>query len=140
MRINVEDYLNGRDAVYPEECTAEVRANAEKTVALANRLLATLEADGIPLEVHPVNRTVISSGWRPYQLNRQIKNAAVRSKHMTGEAIDIYDPDGLIDEHLLAHPEPLVALGIFCEHPSATKGWSHWQIVPPKSGNRFFYP
>jgi hypothetical protein len=140
MRITLDHYLMGREKVYPEDLTAEVRENAEKTVALTNALLAVLQTEGIPLEAHPTTTSIVSSGWRPPLINRQIKNAAVRSKHMTGEAIDLYDPDGLIDEYLLTRPEPLVALGLYQEHPSATKGWAHIQIVPPKSGNRVFYP
>ena len=139
-RINLADYLNDRDRIYPEELTPEVKANAEKTVALVNGLLAVLETAGIPLEIHPVNRTVISSGWRPHQINRQVKGAAVRSKHITGEAIDLYDPEGAIDDYLIDNPEPLVALGLYQEHPSATKGWAHIQIIPPRSGKRVFYP
>jgi hypothetical protein len=140
MRITLEHYLMDREKVYPDELTPEIRKNAETTVSLVNALLAVLETEGVPLEAHPVSQSLVSSGWRPPQINRQVKNAAVRSKHMTGEAIDLYDPDGLIDEYLLARPEPLVALGLYQEHPSATKGWAHVQIVPPKSGRRIFYP
>lgn len=140
MRITLEAYLNGREKLYPSELTPEIRSNAEQTVSLINALLAVLEAEGIPLEEHPVNKSIISSGWRPPQVNGQVKGAAVKSKHMTGQACDLYDPDGLIDEYLLEHPEPMVALGLYLEHPSATKNWSHLQTVPPKSGRRVFYP
>ena len=140
MRICLADYTMDREKVYGKEFTEEIKSNAEKTVALTNALLNVLETAGIPLEAHPVNRSVVASGWRPPQINRQVPNAALRSKHMTAQAIDLYDPDGLIDEYLLAHPEPLHALGLYQEHPSATKGWAHVQIVPPKSGRRVFYP
>jgi len=140
MRITLENYLAGRDSVYFHDFTPEIKANAEKTVLLTNALLAVLETEKIPLEAHPNTLSIVSSGWRPPQINSQVKGAAVRSKHMTGEAIDLYDPDGLIDEYLLTHPEPMIALGLYLEHPSATKGWAHVQIIPPKSGNRVFYP
>ena len=140
MRITLENYLMGRDSVYFHDFTPEIKANAEKTVLLVNALLAVLETEGIPLEAHPNTLSIVSSGWRPPQINNQVKGAAVRSKHMTGEACDLYDPDGLIDSYLLEHPEPLIALGLYVEHPSCTKNWSHVQVVPPKSNNRFFYP
>jgi hypothetical protein len=141
MRITLEQYLNGRDELYPNELTPEIRKNAEVTVKLVNALLAVLETEGIPLEAHPQTKSLVSSGWRPPQINSQVKGAAVRSKHMTGEACDLYDPEGAIDDYLIDHPEPLVALGLYQEHPSATaRGWCHLQIVPPRSGRRVFYP
>lgn len=140
MRITVEDYLMGRDSLYPDECTDEIRRNAEITVGKVNSLLAVLEAEGVGLDIHPQNQTVIASGWRPPQINRQVKGAAVRSKHMTAEACDLYDPDGEIDDYLMDHPQVLLPLGLYLEHPSATKGWAHVQIVPPRSLKRVFYP
>lgn len=142
MRISLEDYLMGRDVIYPHECTPEILANAAKTVEVANSLLAALEAEGVEIAIHPQTKTVISSGWRPPQINGQVKNAAPRSKHMTGEAVDIYDPEGEIDDYLMseAGQRMLIALRLFLEHPSATKSWSHWQTVAPKSGRRVFFP
>lgn len=142
MRITLEDYLMGRGEMYPEELTDEIRGNAEKTVALVNALLAVIETEGVPLEANPKTGSLVSSGWRPPQINGQTKNAAVRSKHMTGEACDLYDPEGAIDDFLMteAGQNALTALGCYIEHPSATKGWSHCQIIPPRSGRRVFYP
>lgn len=140
MRITLTDYLMGRDALYPNELTPQIKENADKTVTLTNALLAVLAAENVPLEKHPQTQTVIASGWRPPQINGQVKGAAVRSKHMTGEAIDLYDPEGAIDDYLMDHPQVLLSLGLYLEHPSATKNWSHVQIVPPRSHNRVFYP
>ena len=142
MRITVADYWMGRDALYPEDCTLEVKANAEKTVQLVNSLLAVMEAEGMKFEAHPVSQSLVSSGWRPPQINRQVKGAAPKSKHMTGEAVDLYDPEGEIDNFLMSGHglRVLSSLGLYIEHPSATKSWSHIQIVPPRSGARVFYP
>lgn len=140
MRVTLTDYLMGREELYPAELTPEIKANAEKTVSLVNALLAVLQAENVPLEKHPQTQSVIASGWRPPQINGQVKGAAVRSKHMTGEACDLYDPEGAIDDYLIDHPEPLIALGLYLEHPSATKNWSHVQIIPPRSGKRVFHP
>jgi hypothetical protein len=61
---------------------------------------------------------------------------------MTGEAIDLYDPDGDLDEWLMSEKGRgiLEALGLWMEHPASTKSWSHLQTIPPRSGNRVFYP
>jgi hypothetical protein len=57
-------------------------------------------------------------------------------------AVDIYDPDGDLDDWLMqpAGQQALVRLGLWLEHPAATRTWSHLQIVPPRSNNRVFYP
>lgn len=142
MRVSVVDYLMGRDAIYPSEITDEIKKNVEETVSKANSLLAALEAQGVSLEEHPRTKSIVSSGWRPPQINGQIKTAAPKSKHMTGQAIDLYDPEGEIDEYLMSEPgqRMLLAVGLWMEHPSATKGWTHWQTLPPRSGRRIFYP
>lgn len=140
MRISVSDYFMGRDAIYFGDLTDEIKANAARTVEKVNSLLAVLEAEHVPLELHPKNGSIVASGWRPPIVNAQTKGAAVRSRHMTCEACDLYDPDGLIDDYLMDHQQALVALGLYLEHPLATKNWSHVQIVPPKSLKRVFMP
>jgi len=139
VRITLEDYLMGRDSIYPEELTFEVRANAEDTVTKVNSLLAVLEAENVPLETNKQG-SIINSGWRPPQINGQVKNAAPKSKHMTAQACDLYDPEGILDEWCLENPNSLAAIGLWQEYPSATKGWLHIQVVPPRSGKRVFYP
>lgn len=130
----------GRQEIYPQEYTLGVKANAELMVDALNELVKRMEQDGVPLEEHPQTKTIISSGWRPRQINAQVKGAAVRSKHMTGQACDLYDPEGAIDDWLMDNQQALIELRLFLEHPSATKGWAHLQIVPPGSQKRVFYP
>jgi len=95
---------------------------------------------GVYLDPDPVTGTLVSSGWRPPAVNANTKGAARRSKHMTCEAVDVNDDNGELDEWCMSNLDYLEEVGIWMEHPSATKGWSHFQIVPPKSGNRIFYP
>lgn len=133
--ITLTDYWAGRDRQYPEELTDDIKENAAQIVARANLLITAYREDTGDSDPH-----VVTSGWRPPQVNKGIANAAPRSKHMTGQAIDLSDPEGQLDEWCMEHPEILEQLGLYQEHPSATKGWLHVQCVPPKSGRRVFYP
>lgn len=140
--ITVDDYFMGRREQYPLALTPDIERNAARTVGIVNALLAKAMAAGVHAVMHPKTRSPVSSGWRPPVLNAATAGAAVNSKHMTGQAVDLYDPDGDIDEWL-STSEGLAALaevGLWIEHPSATKGWAHLQTVPPRSGRRVFYP
>lgn len=138
--ITLSDYLMGREKLYPQEYNIGIKANAELTVDAVNNLLARLEASGVALEANPQTGTIVSSGWRPPQINGQTKGAAVRSKHMTGQACDLYDPVGVIDDWLMDNLPADRSLELWMEHPSATKGWAHVQIIPPASQKVVFYP
>lgn len=127
--ITGDDYFNGRDVAYGADMTSDIRLLSEITVARANALLNRFG-----------EQRRVNSGWRPPAINAATTGAAVNSKHMTGQAIDLADPEGDLDEWCLAHLEILEAIGLWQEHPASTKGWCHVQIVPPKSGNRVFYP
>lgn len=139
--ITLDEYWMGRDKTHKSDLTHVIIANATRTVAAANKLLAIIaQSWDVDLDIHPVNKSLVSSGWRPPAINAGVPGAAVRSKHMTGDAVDIYDPDGDIDEWCLDNLKHLESCGIWLEHPAATKGWSHWQTIPPRSKNRVFYP
>lgn len=140
MIVTLSDYLMGRDQLYPQEFNYGIKANAELMVAAVNVLLERMEKSGVPLEKNPKTGSIVSSGWRPPQVNGQVKGAAVRSKHMTGQAVDLYDPEGAIDDWLMNHLPNMPELGLFAEHASATKGWAHVQIIPPASKRPIFYP
>lgn len=64
----------------------------------------------------------------------------MKSKHLSGEAVDFSDPKQELQKWILANVKILEDAGIYCEDFSATKNWVHCQIVPPKSGKRFFLP
>jgi hypothetical protein len=64
----------------------------------------------------------------------------MQSKHLYGQAVDISDPTGALDTWCQNNVVLLEQVGLWLEHPDYTKGWTHFQIVPPKSGNRFFKP
>lgn len=133
--ISISDYFQGRDTVHASALTDDIRHNAIKTTEAANRLIAIYQQQTGDNETRTVN-----SGWRPPAVNANIPGAAPRSKHMTGQAIDISDPEGDLDDWCMDNLKVLERLGLWLEHPAATKGWCHVQTLPPKSERRVFYP
>jgi hypothetical protein len=87
---------------------------------------------------------IITSGLRSDEkqaaLIAQGKSKAVGSKHLAGAACDVLDKDGSLGAWCLENPDILRRIGLWCEHPEYTPGWVHFQIMAPKSGNRFFIP
>lgn len=139
--ITLHDYWLGRDITHSLQLGTDLRRNAARTVDAANALLVLAKAAGVTLEQSPRTGTIVTSGWRPADINAATPGAAVRSLHMTCEAIDLYDPDGDLDEWLLASADTVLRdLALWLEHPAATKGWAHVQTKPPRSGRRVFYP
>lgn len=62
----------------------------------------------------------------------------MQSKHLYGQAVDIFDPGLKITEWLKSNTEILEDAELWCEEGNAN--WVHFQILPPKSGNRWFLP
>lgn len=140
--LTLQQYWNGYDKRYPNELTTRINAEAAETVRVLNQLAVALQKAGIRLEVSPKTGSILTSGWRPEQVNSTTPGAAVRSLHILALAADLYDPEGELDEFLLSDKGQaiLVSLDLWLEHPSATKGWCHVQRKPPRSGRRVFYP
>lgn len=136
--VTLEDYWMGRHETHKAELTPELIRNAAQLVRRVNMLISMMH--DVDFEVHPVTHSLVSSGWRPAAINASIPNAAPKSRHMSAQAIDLYDPDGDIDGWCIDHLDLLGEVGLWLEHPSATKSWSHLQSVPPKSGRRMFFP
>ena len=122
--ITVEQFLMGRK----EGLTADLLSNAQETVEKVNQLL----------DYFGFNRKV-TSGYRPASVNASV-GGAKKSNHMLCKACDLEDTDGKLDNWCMSNQDKLAQVGLWLEHPSATKGWCHVQTVAPKSGNRVFYP
>lgn len=134
-------YYRGRDQTHANELTPELRANALSLLGRVNTLLGKMAACGVQVESAPHGWAgPVTSGWRPANVNKTIPGAAVRSNHMRCLAIDLFDPEGALDDWCMDNLDVLMNLGLHLEHPSATKGWCHLQAVPPRSGKRVFYP
>lgn len=133
--LSLESYWMGRDVSHAAELTQEIRANAVVTVGRINALLGHFVAATNNQKPRKWN-----SGWRPAAINAATPNAAKRSKHMTGQAGDVSDDESL-DSWCMTNDgkAALILCKLWMEHPSNTPGWSHFQIVPPKSGSLIFY-
>lgn len=132
--ITLEQYLMGRDKLYPLEISEELLANAEELLGRVNGLLERWGGE----------TPRVNSGWRPRAVNAATAGAAPRSKHITGHAIDLADPDGELDSWCMDSLPVLIELGLWLEHPGATKGWCHLQSLPPgnppRASQRVFWP
>ncbi len=128
--LTLADYFMGRDATHAGELTAELLANARAMVERANGLL----------RLAGIAEGRVNSGWRPRSINAAIPNASPRSRHLTCQAVDLRDADGVLDAWCMDNLHALEVLGLWLEHPSATPGWCHVQTVPPRSGRRVFMP
>lgn len=133
--ITLQDYWMGRNKTHTKELTADIVANATALLVKVNALLSEFR-----YATKDTEQRKVRSGWRPPEINAATPNAAPNSKHMIGSAVDIADPDGDLDEWCMNNTSTLARMGLWLEHPSATKGWTHLQSLPPKSGNRVFYP
>lgn len=64
----------------------------------------------------------------------------MKSRHLSGQAVDIYDPKGELQAWCKANVKELEAIKLWCEDFGATPNWVHFQTEPPASGARFFKP
>lgn len=115
-------------------------ANAQNLILACTRLQSIMEADNVHFPINPKTGTTVSGevygGFRP----QDCPIGAAGSAHKQGQAVDRFDPDGLIDAWLMDNQDKLILCGIYIEHPSATPGWSHWSIRAPGSGAHVFMP
>lgn len=96
---------------------------------------------------------VVTSGYRSYIQHQNIykqiafkrgvpfylTQVPMKSKHLSGQAVDIADPDFKLHAWCRANVELLEELGLWCEELDKTPR-VHFQSVPPTSGRRFFKP
>ena len=122
----------------PLECTNEQHLlNIGELVSKVNALFLLFEA-----HIGKNFPAIVTSGYRTPAINRSIKGAAKRSKHMSGQAVDIRDTDGVFAKYLLSGAGALAMIkcGLVLEHPNYTEGWVHLQTVSVESGANPFIP
>lgn len=81
----------------------------------------------------------VSSGYRPGHYNTSA-GGAEHSPHLTCEAIDLHDRDGIIKHKLQSNTPYLAQLGLYMEWPTSTPSWCHLQTRRPGSGSLIFHP
>ena len=64
----------------------------------------------------------------------------MKSNHLYGRAVDISDPNRVLQKWCKANEPMLISIGLWMEDFSKTPTWCHFQTVPPASGNRWFMP
>lgn len=129
MNITLEQYQGKSFVLITDlEKRKQYTQNAEELLEKIHKLHAEVKLDFI-----------MNSGARLVDYNAKVGGAA-KSLHLTHQAIDLSDREGLID--LFAHENPgfLQEIGLWHEHGMYTKNWAHFQSVPPKSGKITFIP
>ena len=136
-----DDYWMGRNATHGLELTDAIRDNATELLGRVNLLLAWAYGDNVRPALDATTGTHIASGWRPAAINDATSNAAAKSKHITGEAIDLRDT-GTRDlaRWCVKNLDAIEEIGLWMEDPQWTQSWVHLQIVPPASRRRIYCP
>jgi len=119
--LTLDDWITS-SGKYPDrakslELTSQVKDNAQLLLDSVNDLLKSLNID--------LSKIRVSSGFRPSNVNSKIPNAAKKSLHMTGLAIDIEDNDNSLDKAIQDKPELLKTYQLWLESPEATPKWTH---------------
>lgn len=117
--INLEDYISA-SGKYPERLNSEelTKTIKDNAVVLLNKVNQLLQELGI-------TNVKVSSGFRPSAVNAKVKGAAKKSLHMSGRAVDIYDPEHEIMHKILARPDLLKKYDLWLEAPECTPSWTH---------------
>lgn len=124
--ITRREYLMGRDALYP--LSQELEANLLNLLGRLNMLRTFY---GRPM--------IVTSGYRPKKINDSV-GGKPKSKHITCQACDFDDRNGVLSAFCLSNLEILERCELWMEDPTYTLGWVHLQSVAPKSGKRVFKP
>lgn len=134
MMIILADYWMGRDQTHAADLTEAITDAAAELLGRVNLLLSWAMRDN-------VRPTGIASGWRPAGINAATANAAAKSKHLTGHAIDLRD-NGTRDLAIwcLKNEDALAEIGLWMERPQWTPTWVHLQTIPPASHRRYYVP
>ena len=137
--ITYEDYVGKFESC--SDLTGKIQENIfNRLVPIIQDLCIAIKEAGIEFPINPKTGTCVSGstygGFRP----QDCPIGAPLSNHKQGLAVDIYDPQGRIDAWCMTNKTTLAEYGVWLEHPDATPGWCHMQVVPPRSGSRVFRP
>ena len=115
---------------------------ASDLLSRVNELCDEAERAGVHRQICPNTGSEISgskggSGDGGFRLPTATTGAA-HSSHKEARAVDVYDPQGNLDDWIT--DEILEAPGLYREAPNSTEGWAHLTTRPPPSGKRTFIP
>ena len=135
--MNLQNYLtaNGKypDRAKHTELTPELLKNADMFILGVNNFLKEIGID--PAKV------IVSSGFRPSDVNAKVAGSAKKSLHMQCKAVDFVDVSGELYKKATEKPELLRKYGLFVEDRSATPSWLHLDIgVRADRPSRIFKP
>lgn len=121
--IDIISYFMGRREQFPDEYNSTIESNAETLLEKVNGLLNDLG----------IEEAKVSSGWRPPSLNGQVTNAAKKSYHQLGMAVDIIDDkDQTLGKLISSRPELLKNYDLWLEDLTSTRGqytnWCHLDV------------
>lgn len=133
--ISMSELLSGQCTF--DECTPEQKKNLTILLEKVNKVRL---AYGKPM--------IVTSGLRTMKHHLDIyakkgifpPKVPMKSNHLFGCAVDFADGNGELKKWVLNNMKVMEDAGLYMEDFSATKTWLHVQIVPPKSGKRFFKP
>lgn len=133
--ISIDELLSGQAKL--GELSNEVQNNLQELLVKVNKVRT---AYGKPM--------IVTSGLRTMKHHLEIyarkgiypPKVPMKSNHLSGRAVDFADGNGELKKWVKANVKLMEEIGLWMEDFSATKTWCHFQINPPKSGNRFFIP
>ena len=131
----------------------ELNPHDYETNKIIDENLQTLFDRVIELQDAYGKEFIVTSGLRSdekqAELIKQGKSTARLSNHLFGCAVDVLDSDGQIAEWVMLNLDACKRIGLWMESFESieklalkygTRRWAHFQIKPPKSGNRVFIP
>jgi len=133
MAISMNEILEGKKL---EDQALDIQENLKILLERANKIRS---AWGKPMTITSGLRTM-KDHLRIYKEKgiTDTSKIPMKSKHLYGKALDIFDPGLVLTKWLKANPKILEEAGLWCEEGNSN--WVHIQIEPPKSGNRWFLP
>ena len=136
--ITIDQYTGTYDDC--DDWTPERQRNAAVLLRRVNELMQHMQNKGVAFIKNPATDSQVGGGGNGGFRPQTCAVGAANSAHKEGQAVDIYDPKGIIDAWLLANDHVLTEFDLYIEHPNATPTWSHWSTRKPGSGARVFYP
>lgn len=129
--------------ILKDQCTIDELDEATKKniYELLDKINKVRERYGYPM--------IVTSGYRTLKHHLEIykkkgvtdkSKIPLKSNHLTGCAVDISDPNRKLQKWCLENVGILASIGLWMEDFKYTPTWCHFQVVPPKSGKRFFIP